>query len=399
MIGERIRRKRLAARMSLQDLADRLKALDISLTRAALSSYETGRTTPSAKTLWGIARALDESLDYFLKEQTVSLNLHGFRKKAAATKGEVDSVLARVYDEIEKHVNLDRLLGDGATEPAKSRSQVNSVEEAETLANKVRKGWELGSQPIASVTTLLEDHDWYVIKIPDDPHVDGLAGYAEETGRPFAVSRNVKALDRVRINLLHEAAHALLVNDDVKLEEKCAFRFAAAMLLPASRVYEEIGKRRKGLDFEELLFVKQKYGISIQAITMRLHDLGVITDSYKTLLFTFYSKNGFRIDEPGSDDLQFQEAPMALRRKAHRALAEGLLSEAEVLRMVPDLRLRKETLPSISSASIKELMRKSRVEREEVLKMAADAAAADYDDPDLNLSDLSEPYLDDTAEG
>lgn len=81
MIGERIRRKRLASRLSLQDLADRLKALDISLTRAALSSYENGRTTPSAKTLWGIARALDESLDYFVTEADVTLSLHGFRKK------------------------------------------------------------------------------------------------------------------------------------------------------------------------------------------------------------------------------------------------------------------------------------------------------------------------------
>lgn len=399
MIGERIRRKRLAARMSLQDLADRLKTLGISLTRAALSSYETGRTAPSAKTLWGIARALDESLDYFVKEETVSLNLHGFRKKAAATKGEVDSVLARVYDEIEKHITLDRMLDYRTTGSGMPRAEVASVKGAEALAKKLRTEWGIGSLPIASVTTLLEDREWYVIAIPDDPHVDGLSGYVEETGRPFAVSRKVKAIDRVRINLLHEAAHALLANDDVKLEEKCAFRFAAAMLLPASRVFEEIGKRRSSLDFEELLFVKKKYGISIQAITMRLHDLGVITDSYLKLLFTFYSKNGFRIEEPGADQLQFQEVPLALRRKVHRALAEGLVSEAEALRIVPDLRLREEPLSSISSAAIKELMSKSRKEREEVLKMAADAAASDYDDPDLNLSDLSEPYRDDSEEG
>ncbi|HUX20559.1 MAG TPA: XRE family transcriptional regulator [Spirochaetia bacterium] len=399
MIGERIRRKRLAARMSLQDLADRLKALDVSLTRAALSSYETGRTAPSAKTLWAIARALDESLDYFVKEESVSLNLHGFRKKAAATRGEVDSVRARVHDEVEKHLSLDRLLGDQASPAQIPRRLVRSVDDAEELAKEVRKKWGLGSEPIASVTTLLEDRGWYVIAIPDDPHVDGLAGVVEGTGRPFAVSRKVKATDRVRINLLHEAAHALLSNDDLKLEERCAFRFAAALLLPASRVYAEIGKRRASLDFDELLFVKKKYGLSIQAITMRLHDLGVITDSYKTLLFTFYSKNGFRIDEPGSDDLQFQEKPMALRRKVHRALAEGLVSEAEALRILPGLRLRDEAAFSISSASIKELMHKSKKERDEVLRMAADAAASDYNDPDLNLSDRSEPYVDDSTEG
>ena len=395
MIGERIRRKRLASRLSLQDLADRLKALDISLSRAALSSYEVGRTTPSAKNLWGIARALDESVDYFLSEARVSLTLHGLRKKAASTRGEVDSVLARVHDEVEKHVTLDRLLGNDSTQDPVVRHRVASLDDAESLANETRRDWGLGDQPISSATTLLEDRGWYVIGIPDDPHVDGLAGYVEETGRPFAVSRRVAAVDRVRINLLHEAGHALLRSSEPKFEEKCVFRFAASLLLPAERVYAEIGKRRSSLDLDELLFVKMKYGISLQAITVRLKDLEVISESYYRLLFTYYSKNNFRFKEPGSDELQFQEEPLALRSKVHRALAEGLVTEAEALRIVPELQLRRNRLTSINSASIKELMSKSRAERDEVLGIAAESAASYYEDPDINLSDLSEPYGDD----
>lgn len=47
--------------------------------------------------------------------------------------------------------------------------------------------------------------------------------------------------------------------------------------------------------------------------------------------------------------------------------------------------------------SIKDLMQKSRKERDEILAMAAEAAESDYEDPELNLGDLSEPYIDDRA--
>ncbi|HUX51421.1 MAG TPA: helix-turn-helix transcriptional regulator, partial [Spirochaetia bacterium] len=80
MVGSRIRRKRLAAGLSLQEFSDRLKTVGTTLTRAALSNYETGKTAPSAKVLWAIAKVLEESLDYFMTEKEVTLTLHGYRK-------------------------------------------------------------------------------------------------------------------------------------------------------------------------------------------------------------------------------------------------------------------------------------------------------------------------------
>ena len=53
---DRIKRKRQALGLSLQDLADRLEGLGIRLSRAALSNYENNKATPNAKTLWGIAK-------------------------------------------------------------------------------------------------------------------------------------------------------------------------------------------------------------------------------------------------------------------------------------------------------------------------------------------------------
>jgi len=397
MVGSRIRRKRLAAGLSLQEFSDRLKTVGTTLTRAALSNYETGKTAPSAKVLWAIAKVLEESLDYFMTEKEVTLTLHGYRKKAASTKGELESVRARVEDEIEKHVLLDQSLATPKKDQPLDRVVVSSPEEAEKLADDLRKSWELGSQPIASVTTLLEDHGWYVVEIPDGPHVDGFSGYVQETKRHFAVSRWIKAIDRVRLNLLHEAGHSLFRNDDQKLEEKCANRFAASFLLPRDRVVEEFGEHRTALELQELLSVKKKYGISMQAITFRLRDVGVISDSYFTLLFIYYSKMSYRIEEPGSDNLPFQEHPLALQTKVHRALAEGLITEQDALRMIPDLRLRQDHFAPISSAAIKELMHKSREERDEILRMAADAALSDYEEPELNISDIVEPYDEDSS--
>lgn len=102
--------------------------------------------------------------------------------------------------------------------------------------------------------------------------------------------------------MLHELAHIIYDRDRPSairgtrsLEEKRAFRFAGAMLLPASVV-----KRRvtESLTLHGYLPIKADYGISVSAIIVRAAELGVISQERKRTLMIQMSSNGWRRSEP-----------------------------------------------------------------------------------------------------
>ena len=387
MIGDRIKRKRLSAGMSLQDLADKLNGSGMRLSKAALSNYETRKTVPNAKTLWALAKVFSVSMEYFVREIDTTISLQGYRKRSGLSKQRHGQIIAFILEEIEKRIEIDTILGIESIFAVPQQREIGKVEEAELIAESVRQEWALGGQPIASVSALLEDKGWFVIQSPNEEDFDGLAGFVEESHRPFAVSRSGIAMDRLRLNLMHEAGHAFLRCSDEKLGEKAAFRFAAALLFPKEKVFEELGRKRKSLDMDELVLLKRKYGLSIQAMAFRLKDLEIISDSYFSLIFTYLNQMGFRIQEPGSQDLTFQEVPMTFRRHVYRARGEGLISELEVTRFLPDHTARAEGLGPKSSADIKRLLSLPKAEREHILEAAASAAIEDYASSEVNLGE------------
>ncbi len=387
MIGDRIRRKRLAAGMSLQSLVEALAGVDVRLSKAALSNYETNKTVPNAKALWALAKVFSESMEYFIREDSALLSLKGYRKRAGLSAARHDQIVATIQDEIEKRVQIERILGLDQKSDTPTERTISDTGEAEQIAAEVREKWSLGDYPIASVCALLEERGWYVVQSPSEEDFDGLSGFVEPQHRPFAVSRRGISVDRMRLNLLHEAGHAYIRSDDEKLTEKAAFRFASALLLPANRVYEEVGRNRSSFSLNELVLLKKKYGLSIQAMAFRFRDLGVITQSYFALFFTWINQQGFKVDEPGSDQLTFQEEPTAFKSQVLRALSEGLISEDEFVRLLPGQQLPADRTGFGSSVEIKRLLSLSKSEREKILEAAANAAAEDYASSEINLSD------------
>jgi Zn-dependent peptidase ImmA (M78 family) len=388
MIGDRIRRKRLASGMSLQNLVDMLAGNGVHLSKAALSNYETNKTLPNAKTLWALANAFRVSMEYFIHEQPTSLVLNGYRKRAGLSVARHDQIIAIVQDEIEKRAEIERILSVEQAVDLPRRKTIGDAAEAEQIAAKVRKDWGLGDHPIASVTALLEEQGWYVIQSPSEEDFDGLSGFVKPQNRPFAVSRRGISIDRMRLNLLHEVGHAYIECSDEKISEKAAFRFASALLLPKSRVLEEIGRSRSSFTLNELILLKKKYGVSIQAMAFRFRDLGVISQSYFSLFFTWINQQGFKVQEPGSEQLTFQEESTVFRAHVLRALSEGMISESEFSRFLPGLPFPDASTGFGSSTEIKRLLSLPKEEREKVLEAAASAAVEAYKSTEVNLGDL-----------
>ncbi len=393
MIGDRIKRKRQAQGLSLQDLADRLEVLGVKLSRAALSTYEINKSSPNAKTLWGIAKILNTTMEYFVAEGDDGIVLQGFRKKASLAQTKVEQIKSYIYDEIEKRIELDAILGEDRPTDLPVQRMVSSLDAAENEAIELRAQWKLDEQPIASVTALLETKHWYVLYIPDEQYFNGMAGYIESTHQPFVVSRLGIATDRIRLNLIHEAGHAFVAAQDEKTSEKAAFRFAAAFLYPRERVWEEFGHKRTSVDIEELLIAKARYGLSMQAIVYRLRDLEVISESLYVSLCRYFSSMGFRVEEPESSELKFEESPMDFKRKVHRAWSEGLISTADAERFLPGFRASQDSVTRLSSLEIKRILSLSNAEREKVLEASAQAALESYTDPDVNIAGVVDDII------
>ena len=122
--------------------------------------------------------------------------------------------------------------------------------------------------------------------IDDVDDIDGLAVFTS-TGIPVVVvnTRN-KSIERIRFTIIHEIAHLLLklekdiLENSKEVEKFCHF-FSSCFLIPTEMLLKQIGSgKRNYIRIEELIAIKEYFGISIRAIVHRLKELEVITDNY-----------------------------------------------------------------------------------------------------------------------
>jgi Zn-dependent peptidase ImmA (M78 family) len=118
--------------------------------------------------------------------------------------------------------------------------------------------------------------------------------------------------DRSRFDMGHELAHLTMhqPHDAAdRVAEKDAVAFAAAFLMPADDIKEEIPTKR---DCDLLLQLKAKWQTSIAALFYRCRTVGLMEeDTYAQAMKTL-SVRGWRKHEPG--DLGEPESPMLLQR-------------------------------------------------------------------------------------
>jgi Zn-dependent peptidase ImmA (M78 family) len=131
--------------------------------------------------------------------------------------------------------------------------------------------------------------------------------------------------DRQRWTLAHELGHlcmhASYIGDQ---PEKDADSFAAEFLMPA----EVIRPQLRNLTMGRLADLKRQWGVSMQALIERAHQLSVIPAGQRTTLYKQFSRMGWRTREPFSDDLA-SEQPQ-LTEAITRALLEKGFSLYEI---------------------------------------------------------------------
>jgi len=383
MIGERLKKARLGAGLSMDQLVTRM---DHFLTKQAISKYETGKSVPGPEVLVRLAEVLGVKTSYFLQEPKVNVEFIAYRKHSRLPKAESGRLQARISNYLESYHSLATLFPVSERKTGRrtiripKQWQAKSIEDAERIARELRGDWKIGLDPIENLVETLEDHDAAVLALDADERFDGISAWAmvrddDEQKIPVLVTNAGMPGDRQRFNLAHELGHLVIKPKQTKEDEDIAHRFAAAFLVPDEAAYKELGRSRSRIEFDELLLLKHKYGMSMQAWLRRAKDLEIISFSwYKNTLVTF-RKHGWHKHEPG--ERVESEQPIRFRQFVLRAMAEGIISRERA----------EELHPGIVSINNKE-QKMSRIknfaalpldERRKLLEAAAERAAHEYE--------------------
>jgi len=374
VFGARMREIRLAKGLTLEELAS---AMDGQLTKQALSKYETGKSQPRPTMLVALARALGVKAAELIGEPDYSIECLQYRTRAVLHPRSKERVEATLRYSLERRLRLEDRLGIGRRPMLPDRPRpVHGLEEAEAAASSIRGEWALGLGPISNFTEVLERQSIHVFEVPGDDDFDGLAAVARDADgnlRAVGIAENPDtAGDRQRFNLAHELGHVVVEPSADLDEEAVAHRFAGAFLLPATLVFDEVGSRRSEISLEELMLLKQSWGVSMQCILHRLRDLDVISQTHYEWWWREIGALGYGKVEPA---VILREQSTWERRNLARAQAEGLMTNeqtAAYLGVTPSAR-------SVDAIDRRALMKLSLEDRRAVLRTHAEQLVDYYD--------------------
>ena len=314
---------RLTQARDVKELTKAELAARAGLTRQAISSFEKekGGTRPSLETLQKLANELDVEYTFFTtplrdSEKNSALdNAISFRSLASATKKH--HLQAKVY--LQWVAGLGDFFGEmvDIQSPQLPDFRIDDFtrltdEEIETLADHTRREFGLGDGPISDLTLLLENKGVLCAYLPLANGVDGISAWIN--GRPITVINNKAYAARARFDLAHELGHLVLHRsvmederqdrDVLKLVEDQANHFGSCFMAPERTFAPEV----YSININSLIGVKERWGLSIQAILMRLYKVGVISDNQKTRAFQQISAAGWRRKEPLDGEMQAEQS-------------------------------------------------------------------------------------------
>jgi Zn-dependent peptidase ImmA (M78 family)/DNA-binding XRE family transcriptional regulator len=385
MFTNRIRLFRISQGLSQDQLIAKTGGI---VSKQALSKYERGISRPSPRVLVKLAQTLGTKVSELVTESEIKTQFIAYRKGTGLPKKEEERVEALVTKTLEDWIYLQQLVQTNLDVQFETQAySINSIEEVEDVAVKVRKEWDLGYAPIANLVNTLEQHNVFVVEINSERDFDGISAIAigkeNRIKGAAVVSRLGVCGERQRLSLAHELGHLLLSATNQVDEEKVAFRFGSAFIAPDELVFKEVGEKRTQIDIEELLILKKRLGLSLQAILYRLKDLEIINNSLFRRCYTLINVLGWKKKEPNESK---PEKSQWLRVNTYRALSEGFISQKKAEQLLGE---KIEKALSLSSEKIRAFVQLTPAKRNEILKAQAQKYSSEYE-IDMDWLDMEE---------
>jgi Zn-dependent peptidase ImmA (M78 family)/plasmid maintenance system antidote protein VapI len=398
-LGSHLRAARERRGLSQQAVADAL-----SLPRTAVTNMESGNRAVSTLELTKLAALYGQSTAFFLspneEAEDLSIVLHRALPEMAGSP-DIDHEIRRIIDLCREGAGLRSLLGQAIelTVPnyaARLSSVGDAIRQGEAVAQEERRRLGLGIAPIVNMAeTISEQGIWTAAT--DLP--DGLSGlFVNHPSIGLAILVNVQHWPvRRRFSYAHEYAHALFDREETvtttrrenasKLVEKRANAFAAALLMPAEGVLDELRQLDKGqpsrlaqiifdvagnkgieaeirprpgsqaITYQDVASLARHFGVSYEAAVWRLKSLDHISAAETAALMNQKEIGKRYIKLFGYFDLLDEGEPRPLPEQELRSQLMRLTIEA----------YRQD---EISRGRLLELARKIKVDGRELLELA-----------------------------
>lgn len=265
IFAKRLRAAREIKSMSLEELSD---AIDNIVTSQALSKYENGAMLPSSTVIIKLSKALDRSVDYFVRPFEVEMSGIEFRKKSKLSVKARRSIEGVALDYVEKYVELNDICGIERPSINDLKVEVHNDTEIIKYAENLRESFGYNKLSIPDVIDFLETMGVFVVEISASEQFDGLSGFANDI--PVVVLNKGFIAERKRFTALHELGHLLMSFDSQMSEhdiELSCNLFASEMLIPFDVFEKKIADVSvKPITLRELAAIQKEYGISIDAL-------------------------------------------------------------------------------------------------------------------------------------
>ena len=143
-----------------------------------------------------------------------------------------------------------------------------------------------GDGPIASILRLLERKGIMILAATLPDYVFRMSTWADKKHPLMILDFNPEKspVEKLRFTAVHELAHLLFLfpqESDYSVEKRCDL-FASFFFLPKQTFIEELGaEKREKITLQEMIDIKELYGVSLAASIITARDYGIITTEYK----------------------------------------------------------------------------------------------------------------------
>jgi len=290
---------RLAAARKARSITQEQAAKHLGCSRPTLIALEKGERTPKGDEIVTLAalygRSVHEIVRAGVEPTGLEPHLRAAIKPGGVTSPEMDECISELIRFAEDYRQLEHLL-DAKPISAYPPEVVLPVRGdlrgfAEDVALRERDRLGLGTQPVLNLREILETEVGLRVFYGGLPsHIAGMFAYSVELG--FCVLINRKHPDeRRRATLAHEYGHALsdrhrpgvdYLNGGSRkpASERFAEAFGMSFLMPASgirRKFHEIASSSGDFQVADLCRLSSFYSVSVQAMSLRLEELGLIS--------------------------------------------------------------------------------------------------------------------------
>ncbi|MCP4344456.1 MAG: ImmA/IrrE family metallo-endopeptidase [Desulfobacterales bacterium] len=182
---------------------------------------------------------------------------------------------------------------------------IKTREDTERASEKCRVRWKLlRDAPVHNMIRSLERAG--IVTTTFGEVSDKIDAFSYLSVRPVIVRNTEKnSTSRARFDLAHELGHLVLhqgIEEDEPYLEEQANHFASAFLLPRVAFFQEF-PRSSRINWGELIDMKTRWGVSLQAIIRRAYDLGIINAVAYRKANVYINQLGWRTNEPAEEKI------------------------------------------------------------------------------------------------